>query len=114
MKRIVRSVCQACHCECGVLVHLEKGKVTKIEGDAAHPMNRGLICIKGRSQPELLYHPERLKVPLKQVGGRGSGRWERISWDDALDEIAAKLTSLKEKYGPESFSAIHGTGPRPT
>ena len=114
MKRIVRSICQACHCECGVLVHVEKGKVTRIEGDSAHPMNRGLTCIKGRSQPELLYHPERLKDPLKQIGGRGSGRWQRISWGDALDEIAAKLTSLKEKYGPESFSAIHGTGPRPT
>ena len=114
MKKIVRSVCQSCHCECGVLVHVKDGKVTQIKGDPEHPMNRGFTCVKGRAQPQVLYHPDRVKYPMRRVGERGSGKWERITWDEALNEIAEKLTALKEKYGPESFSAIHGTGPRPT
>ena len=114
METIVRSVCQACHCECGVLVHVNDGRVTKIIGDPENLMNRGFICVKGRVQPQLVHHPDRLMHPMRRAGERGSGRWERISWDEALDEIAKKLTQIKEKYGPESFAAIHGTGPRPT
>jgi len=112
MKRIVRTTCQACHCECGVLVHVKDGIVTKVEGDPEHPMNRGFICIKGQAQPQLLYHPDRLKYPLKRAGERGGGKWERISWNEALDSIAEKLTMVKEKYGSESIASIHGTGPR--
>ncbi|MBW1942984.1 MAG: molybdopterin-dependent oxidoreductase, partial [Deltaproteobacteria bacterium] len=114
MEKIVRSVCQACHCECGVLVHVTDGKVSKIEGDPDNPMNRGFICVKGRAQPQVAYHPDRVKFPMRRVGERGSGKWERISWDTALDEIAEKLTENREKNGPESFAVIHGTGPRPT
>ncbi|HEY97793.1 MAG TPA: molybdopterin-dependent oxidoreductase [Dehalococcoidia bacterium] len=112
MKNIVRSICQACHCNCGVLVHVEKGKVTKITGDPGHPMNRGFICVKGQAQPELLYHPDRLKYPMKRVGERGGGKWQRISWDDALDEIATGLTRVQEKYGADSIAVMTGTGPR--
>ena len=114
MEDIVRSVCQSCHCECGVLVHLSNGKVTKIEGDPETPMNRGFTCVKGRAQPQAVYHPDRLMYPMRRAGERGSGKWERISWDTALLEIAEKLTENKGKYGPESFAAIHGTGPRPS
>jgi anaerobic selenocysteine-containing dehydrogenase len=112
MKKIVRSVCQGSHCECGVLVHVLDGKIIKIEGDPEHPMNRGYICVKGRAQPQFVHHPDRLKYPMRRVGERGSGKWQRISWDNALDEIAEKLTDIKEKNGPESISTIHGTGPR--
>ena len=112
MERIVRTVCQACHCECGVMVHVDDRKVTKIEGDSNHPMNRGFICVKGRAEPERTYHPDRLKYPLKRVGARAEGRWKRVSWDEALTAIAIELTEIKEKYGPESIATIHGTGPR--
>ncbi len=112
MERIVRSVCQACHCECGVMVHVDDRKVTKIEGDSNHPMNRGFICVKGRAEPERTYHPDRLKYPLQRVGARAEGRWKRVSWDEALTAIATALTEIKEKYGPESIATIHGTGPR--
>jgi len=114
MEKVVRSICQASHCECGVLVHVRDGRVIKIQGDPEHPMNRGFICIKGRAQPQLLYHPDRLKYPMKRAGERGGGKWERVSWDEALNDIAAKLTESKDKYGAESFAVIHGTGPRPT
>ncbi len=112
MEKIVRSACQGCHCECGVLVEVKDGRVIKIKGDPAHPMNRGFTCIKGKAQTELLYHPDRLMHPLRRAGERGSGRWERISWNQALEEIAGKLTEIREKYGSESLAAMHGTGPR--
>jgi thiosulfate reductase/polysulfide reductase chain A len=110
--KIIRSICQACHCNCGVLVHVEDGKVTRVTGDPGHPMNRGFICVKGQAQPELLYHPDRLKYPMKRTGERGQGKWRRISWDDALDEISARLTKIQEKYGAESIAVMTGTGPR--
>ncbi|MFC2045798.1 molybdopterin-dependent oxidoreductase [Chloroflexota bacterium] len=112
MNNVVRTVCQASHSECGVLVHVENGRVSRIEGDPEHPWSRGFICIKGRSQPQLLYHPDRLKYPLKRSGDRGSGKWQRISWDQALDEIATKLTEIKDEYGEESIASWRGTGPR--
>ncbi len=112
MKKIVRSICQACHCNCGVLVHVEDGRVTKVTGDPDHPMNRGFICVKGQAQPELLYHPDRLKYPLKRTGDRGEGKWQRVSWDEALDEVAAGLMKVQQKYGAESIAVITGTGPR--
>ncbi|MFC1893771.1 molybdopterin-dependent oxidoreductase [Chloroflexota bacterium] len=112
MKKTVRSICQACHCQCGVKVHVEDGLVTKVVGDPDHPMNRGFICVKGQAQPELLYHPDRLKYPLRRAGKRGGAKWERISWNEALDAIAGRLTDIKEKYGSESIAVIQGTGPR--
>jgi anaerobic selenocysteine-containing dehydrogenase len=112
MEETVRSVCQACQCECGVIVHIQDGKITRIDGDPKHPMNKGYTCVKGRAEPERTYHPDRLKYPMRRTGERGEGKWERISWDDALNEIVKRLTEVKEEYGPESFALIHGTGPR--
>ena len=112
MEKIVRTVCQGCHSECGVLVHINKGRVAKIKPDPDHPSTRGHICIKGTHYADFTYHPDRLKYPLKRTGGRGEGKWERISWDKALDEIAARLTGVKEKYGVRSIGTFHGTGPR--
>jgi thiosulfate reductase / polysulfide reductase chain A len=112
MEKTVRTVCQACHCECGVLVKVVDGKAVEVKGDPDHPMNRGFICVKGRAEPERLYHPDRLKYPLKRAGERGEGKWRRISWDEALSAIAEDLTRVRNAYGPESIAALHGTGPR--
>jgi anaerobic selenocysteine-containing dehydrogenase len=112
MEKIVRTVCQACHSECGVLVHVDKGKVTKIKPDPNHPSSRGYICVKGTNYAQFTYHPDRLKYPLRRAGGKGEGKWERVSWNQALDEIAAGLTEVKEKYGVRSIGAFHGTAPR--
>ncbi len=112
MEKTVRSICQACHCNCGVIVHIEDGKVTRVTGDPEHPMNRGFICVKGRAQPDLLYHPDRLKYPIKRIGQRGEGKWQIITWDDALNDIAARLTEIQGKYGAESIAVLTGTGPR--
>jgi anaerobic selenocysteine-containing dehydrogenase len=75
-------------------------------------MNRGFTCVKGRAQPGFIHHPDRLKYPLKRTGDRGAGRWDRVSWDEALDGIAKQLTQVRDSYGALSIASIHGTGPR--
>ena len=112
MSTIIRTCCQSSHSECGVLVHVEKGVVKKIEGDPDHPVTKGFVCIKAKAQPQLVNHPDRLKYPMKQIGGKGNGKWERISWDEALDDIADKLSEIKERAAPEAIATMHGTGPR--
>ena len=112
MKNVIRTCCQSSHCECGVLVQVEDGKVTKITGDPQHPSSKGFICVKAKAQPQLIDHADRLRYPLKRIGERGSGKWARVSWDEALTGIAAKLEKVKEAYALESIATIHGTGPR--
>ncbi len=99
-----------CHGGCGVLVYVKDGKVVKIKGDPDSPLNKGKMCIKGLSSLEHLYNPNRLKYPLKRAGKRGEGKWERISWDEALDTIAGKIKEIKEKNGIEAVALGTGTG----
>ena len=96
------------HGGCGLLVYIENEKIVKIDGDP-DSCTRGYICPKGRAHPERLYHPDRLQYPQKRIGKKGENRWQKISWDEALDTIAAKLTECKERSGPESALFIQGT-----
>jgi len=110
-ERVVKSACRMCHGVCGVLVHLqEDGRVAKITGDPDCPTSLGYICPKGRASVELLYHPDRLKYPLRRTGERGENKWQRISWDEALDTTAARFLDARAEYGPESVVAVNGTG----
>ena len=113
-RETIKTVCQASHSECGVLVHVEDGQIVEIEGDPDHPMNRGKLCPKGIVYTQLLYHPDRLKYPLKRAGERGEGKWQRISWDEALDTIASRFKEIRGKHGPLALSAAFGTQPRGT
>ena len=99
-----KSCCFFCHQNCGVLAYVKDGRVLAIEGDPEHPVSRGGLCARGNIALQHLNHPTRINVPLKRVGGRGAGQWERVSWDQTLDEIAARLTSLKEGYGAETVA----------
>ena len=112
MEKIIRTTCQGCHSECGVLVHVKDEIVERITPDKNHPSSRGYICIKGTNYAHFTYHPERLKYPLRRAGGKGQGKWERISWDEAFDEIAAKLTEIRDRYGARSIGGFQGTAPR--
>lgn len=109
-KKVVRSACRMCHGVCRVLVHLEGDRIVKITGDPESPTSKGYICPKGAASPELLYHPDRLTHPLRRAGKRGENKWQRISWDEALDEMAAKLTAVKNESGSEYFAMMQGTG----
>ena len=86
---VIPSACQSCHCECGVLVEHKNGRVVSIKGDPDHPLSKGYTCPKGRAAVDLLYHPDRIIYPLKRVGDRGGGKWEKISWEEALDTMIA-------------------------
>ena len=108
-KQVVKSTCDICSAGCGVLIYVENGKPVRIEGDPSSPINKGAICAKGLASLEYLYHPDRLKHPLKRVGERGEGKWQQILWDDALSVIAEELTRAKDNYGAQSVAFIAGS-----
>lgn len=109
-KRVVKSTCRMCHGVCQVLVHLDGGRVVKVTGDPDSITSRGYICSKGRAAPELLYHPDRVLHPMRRAGERGENRWVRISWDEALDELASRLAAIRDESGPEYVGLVQGTG----
>jgi len=111
MSEIVKTICQMCYFYCGLDVTVEDGRILKVEGMREHPVNRGRLCAKGLASAQLVSDPRRLKTPLRRVGGRGSGRWEQISWDEALDEIAEKLLAIRDKFGPEYVGYYRGQAP---
>lgn len=104
-KKWVVTDCSICYHSCGTKVLVEDGRITEVEGLEEHPINRGKLCPKGQSAIDFVYHPDRLKYPQKKV----NGQWQRVSWDDALSEIADKLLRLKEEFGPECFAAFAGS-----
>ena len=108
--KVLKSVCRSCHGGCGVLLHVADGRLVEVEGDPKSPLNHGRLCPIGTVTRDLVYHPDRLKHPLRRAGPRGSGRWERVSWDDALDEIATRLLAIREEFGPEAIALGTGTG----
>ena len=108
--KIVKSACRMCHGVCGTLVHIKDGRVIKVTGDPDCPTSKGYICVKGKASPELLYHHDRLKYPLKRVGEKGENKWGRISWDEATETISTTLLKIKEGYGAEAIATRQGTG----
>ena len=112
---VKRSVCQGCHARCRVEVHSENGRLVKIEPDQTFPRWNLVFppikgCLRLRGFEEFMDHPDRLNFPLKRAGERGEAKWQRIPWEQALDEVAAKLMAIKDKYGPEAIGNTTGTG----
>lgn len=109
--KIIKTVCCLCgNSGCGMDVTVEDGRVVKVQGDKDHPESKGALCVKGRAAIEVLYSPDRLQFPLKRVGKRGEGKWERISWDEALGLISMRLQETKATYGPEAVCFQKGAG----
>src|SRR3954467_15186257 len=127
MKKVVHAACpHDCPDACGVLITLDDGKAVKIQGDPAHPVTRGFLCAKVAKYLDRVYSPDRVLYPMRRIGPKGpvadtgpttpdnSGRagtpvppqsspFERISWDEALDEIASRLKSVAAEFGSESI-----------
>src|SRR5947209_8186480 len=105
MNEVRRSVCALdCPDTCAVLVRVgEDGRATKLSGDPAHPITRGFLCRKVTRYLERQYHPDRLLFPLRRTGTKGQGRFERISWDDALNDIATRLREISDRSGSEAI-----------
>lgn len=101
---IYPSTCWECSTRCGSLVTIEDGRVSKVGPNPDHPGSKGAFCVKGiRALPELTYSPNRIARPMRRAGPRGSGQWDEISWDYALDEIADRLLAVRKEHGPESL-----------
>ena len=92
---------------CAMLAHVEDGRLVKVTGD---PDFNIMACARGISRIRQLYSPHRLKYPMKRVGARGEDKWERITWDEALDTIADRYRKIRDEHGNEAFLAMGGTG----
>ena len=103
--RVVRGACpHDCPDTCAMLVTVEDGRATRVAGDPDHPFTRGFLCAKVNRYIERTYHPDRLLHPMRRTGPKGSGQFERISWDAALDEIAARLNEIRaSEDGPQAI-----------
>ena len=108
MEKVIKTktVCRSCHGGCGVIAHVKGDKVIKVEGAPDSPISHGTLCAKGLAITQLAYHPDRITHPMQRTG-KG---WERISWDEALDETAEKFREVIEKFGPEAIIVGQGTG----
>ncbi len=102
----IRGVCpHDCPDTCAwiVTVDPETGRAIRLRGAEDHPTTRGFLCTKVDRYLERTYHPDRLRYPMRRVGRKGEGRFERISWDEALDEIADRLGAIAARHGPEAI-----------
>ncbi len=113
-RRVVHAVCpHNCPDTCGMRVTVEDGRAVRVEGDPDHPITRGFLCTKVNRYVEHVYGERRVLTPRRRVGPKGSGRFEEISWDEALDEIAERFDGITKEYGgeailPYSFSGTLG------
>src|SRR6201989_1538839 len=94
--RTVRGACpHDCPDTCAMLVTVESGRATRVAGDPDHPVTQGFLCTKVNRYVERTYHRDRLLYPMRRVGPKGAGQFERITWDEALDEIAQRLNAIR-------------------
>src|SRR5438309_1206105 len=124
MKQVVHAACpHDCPDACGVLITVEDGRATKIQGDPAHPVTRGFLCAKVAKYLARVYSPDRVLYPMRRIAPKGpdgsrqsSGMdpqrnrnaapgnvWRRITWDEALQEISSRFTTIAQQFGPEAI-----------
>jgi anaerobic selenocysteine-containing dehydrogenase/Fe-S-cluster-containing dehydrogenase component len=107
--RVVPGGCNICFNSCSTNYHFRADRLVKITGNEADPHLKGKVCPKSQLSLQLYSSENRLKRPLKRVGARGEGRFEPVSWDQALDEIAARMRAVREKWGAEALGIFAGT-----
>ncbi|MDR7316511.1 molybdopterin-dependent oxidoreductase [Brevibacillus nitrificans] len=106
-----KTVCpHDCPDTCSIIAKVEDGKVVSTKGDPAHPFTRGALCSKVLRYRERIYSPDRLLYPMRRMGEKGEGRFERISWEEALDEITARLKQAISLHGSETVYCFQGSG----
>lgn len=117
MKEVIASTCWECSTKCGSLLTVEDGRVVKVGPNPNHPYSRGAFCVKGQSGLMGVTHAsDRVLHPLRRVGPRGSGRWEQVSWDQALDQVVESFARTKRQWGARAIcgavsSALFSRGP---
>ncbi len=109
----IPTYCEMCFWKCGGIASLRDGKLWKFEGNPLDPMSRGRLCPRGTGAVGNHYDPDRLKRPLVRSGERGKEQWKVVTWNEALDHVAAKMKKIAAEHGPESIALWkHGTGAR--
>lgn len=101
-------MCLNCSTVCGMIASVEDGKILKLDGNPSDPNARGKLCAKGQAAINMVEDPHRILYPMRRVGARGSGKWERITWDAAIDEIALRLRRLRAVGQPEKLLLQYG------
>ncbi len=107
----IYSVCGMCTVRCPIMVEVEKGEVQFIQGNPHVAAMKGAVCPRGSAGPALIRDKERPQAPLIRVGERGEGQWRTVSWDEAFDYVAGRISQIKDKYGPESIALTDRGGP---
>ncbi|MHA1883885.1 MAG: molybdopterin-dependent oxidoreductase [Promethearchaeota archaeon] len=109
IKIINTGCCHDCGGRCTLKAHVKDGKIIRFETDNGEdPQLRA--CLRGRVYRQKVYHQDRLKYPMRRIGERGEGKFERITWDEAYEEVATKMKEIKEKYGNSSILFVPGAG----
>lgn len=107
----VRAACpHDCPDTCAMLVTVADGKAVEVRGDPEHPFTNGALCVKVNNYQDKVYNPDRLLYPMRRSGPKGSGRFERITWDEALDTIADRFRATIDSHGPESVMPVSYLG----
>ncbi len=107
-RQMIPSACWSCVTRDAMVGYMENDRLVKLEGQPDSIRGRGKICSKGAAGINQLYDPDRVLYPMKRAGKRGSGKWKRISWDDALTEVAGRLKKLRDEGHPEKFMFHYG------
>ena len=107
-KKAIPSACLQCVSRCPIIGFVEGGRLTKIEGQPDSIRSLGKVCAKSQAGINQVYDPDRILYPMRRVGKRGEGKWKRISWDEALDELAGRLKDLRDRGEPEKFMFHYG------
>jgi len=106
--KAIPSICGQCPSRCAIIGYLEDDRLVKIEGQPTSIRNEGKVCAKGQTGTTKNYDPDRILTPLRRTGKRGEGKWEKISWDTALGDLAERLKKLRDDGTPEKFVFHHG------
>src|ERR1035441_1583469 len=110
MPEVRHSVCALdCPDTCSLVLTVEDGHATRLRGDPGHPVTRGFLCGKVAQYLEREYHPQRLLYPQRRVGAKGAGRFERITWDEALDTIAGRLRAVADEFGDRKSTRLNSS-----
>lgn len=117
MNEMIKTYCRLCEAQCGLIAEVDDQQIVKIHPDREHPISTGHLCVKAAGMATITYDPDRVVYPLKKVGG--SGEFEQVTWDEALDDIAGRLAGIRDRFGseaighflgnPASFASLHGT-----
>ena len=107
----VRGACpHDCPDTCAMLVSVRDGRAVEVRGDPRHPFTRGGLCVKVNNYVDKTYSPDRVLYPMRRSGPKGSGQFTRVSWDEALDEIAGRFRTAIAEHGPETVMPVSYLG----